>query len=123
VCPAFDRRRREIDEVTEEENSAKITSQKIRIVESKYFNNWLDFLENDNMNSEYNDDEISEEFLDDEDDYPEKNNRTVLLAIGIILVLVIVGLGVLVGVVVSYTKKKTTKKQAKTPDTGYHVHA
>lgn len=125
-CPIVSRNKRDVIEegVVEEgeSNSAEISSPKILIVESRYLENWLDFLETDS--SAAGGEQLGEiDDYDIESERPESNQRTVLLAIGIILVLVIVGLGVLVGVVVSYTKKKSSKKPAKTDQTGYDVFA
>lgn len=118
----IERAKRNVEEAAEE-NSAKISSQRIMIVESKHFTNWLDFLESDNVYNDYEANENGSDDYTDKDEYPETNKRTVLLAVGIILVLVIVGLGVLVGVVVSYTKKKSTKKPAKKEEKCYDVFA
>jgi len=92
------------------ENIASINSQRILIVNNRIYDDWLNLLESEQeFMDEYND--VSE--TNDETQGEKKSGldrRTVLLIVGVILVVVIICLGILVGVVVSYTKKSKAKK-------------
>jgi len=99
VCSKPTRQTRSLDD----DDSAYIVSPKILVFENNHLNSWMDFLENESENYEAYE---KENDLTQEMEQNNKSNKTTtLLVVGIILVLIIVGLGILIGVVLSYRKK------------------
>jgi len=92
------------------ENIANINSQRIIIVNNRIYDDWLNLLESEQeFMDEYNGiTETDEEKLGENKSGVDR--RTVLLIVGVILVVVIICLGILIGVVVSYKKSKANTK-------------